>query len=336
MLALNNRTPFAAERCFMRDKTGADHWVVAVKATYALHPDGALSLADEQLAPQFAPVYWGEPGISSIRYESDLTLPKPATDVLLNACAHAPRGRAVTELEVRLRFGPVDKTLRVCGPHHFRRRVWGVQADAPAHFTTLPLRYEVAYGGMDTQDADPSRHRADMRNPVGTGVAFDRSTLAGRPAPSVVYPGGDVEKAGPAGFGAIASYWSPRLEQGGTYDAEWSASQRPLLPLDWQDSCLLCAPPDQRVPGHLRGDEVIALTHLSPRAELRLQLPRTVLGFNTHFGAKVQAHRGRLVTVVIEPDDARLVMVWQTALKVPLRRIDELDQTDIFVKRLVS
>jgi hypothetical protein len=42
------------------------------------------------------------------------------------------------------------------------------------------------------------------------------------------------------------------------------------------------------------------------------------------------------VTVVVEPDERRLVLVWQSALRVPLRMIDHLDQTDIFVKRLLS
>jgi len=336
MLALNNRTPFAAERTFVRDKSGADLWVVAVKATYSIQEDGSLILADEQLPPCLAPVYWGDPGISSIRYEGDLTLPKPATDVLVNGSAHAPHGRVVSELAVRLRIGNIDKTLRVQGPRFYRETAWGVRADAPQPFATLPIRYELAYGGTDLSAPDPARHRADMRNPIGAGFAVEDSALIGRPALSITYPDGDPAKAGPAGFGAIASYWSPRLEKGGTYDDAWAANQRPLLPSDWDDTCLLCAPPDQRVGGYLRGDETIELTHLSPQADLRLQLPRTVLGFNTHFGSTIQSHRGRLVTVVVEPDDGRVLLVWQTALRVPLRMIDHLDQTDIFVKRLVS
>jgi hypothetical protein len=336
MLALNNRTPFAAERSFVRDKSGADNWIVAVKATYTLRDNGALALADEQLQLNLAPVYWGEPGVSSIRYESDLTLLKPGTDVVLNASAHAPRGKAVTELAVRLRIGRIDKILRVEGPRYFRRSRWGVQAEAPQPFTVLPIRYELAHGGTDTTAPNPAHHCVDLRNPIGAGLAAAKVALIGHRAPSITYPHGDPAKTGPAGLGAIASYWSPRLEQGGTYDDTWAATQRPLLPLDWQDNCLLCAPPDQRVSGYLRGDEAMALSYLSPEAELRLQLPRVVLGFNTHFGSTVQPHRGRLVTVVVEPDDSRVLLVWQTALRVPLRMIDYLDQTDIFVKRLLS
>jgi hypothetical protein len=218
MLALNNRTPFAAERSFMRDKAGSDYWVVAVKGTYTLHDNGSLRLADEQLPPCMATVYWGEPGNSSIRYETDLTLPKPRTDVILNASAHAPRHKAVTELPVRLRIGGIDKTLVVSGPRRFHRSAWGVRAEEPQPFTVQPIRYELAYGGTDTVDADSARHRIDLRNPIGVGMAADKSALIGRSAPSVTYGVGDPAKSGPAGFGAIASYWSPRLEQGGTYD----------------------------------------------------------------------------------------------------------------------
>lgn len=48
MWALNNRTAYAAERTWVRDKTGTHHWIVCVKASFDLTDDGALSLADEQ------------------------------------------------------------------------------------------------------------------------------------------------------------------------------------------------------------------------------------------------------------------------------------------------
>ena len=48
MWALKNDTPYAAERTWVRDKQGMHHWIVAVKATFTIHDDGALTLADEQ------------------------------------------------------------------------------------------------------------------------------------------------------------------------------------------------------------------------------------------------------------------------------------------------
>ncbi len=37
---LNNKTPFAAERSWVRDRNGAEVWLVAVKGTFNILPDG--------------------------------------------------------------------------------------------------------------------------------------------------------------------------------------------------------------------------------------------------------------------------------------------------------
>lgn len=72
MWALSNRTAYAAERNWTRDKDGLHWWLVAVKATFDIGPDGRLRLADEQLPPVLIPEYFGGPGRSSLRYDSDL------------------------------------------------------------------------------------------------------------------------------------------------------------------------------------------------------------------------------------------------------------------------
>jgi hypothetical protein len=335
MLALVNRTPYAAERAFVRDGDGVDHWVVAVRATFDLAAHRAVSLADEQPAPLLTPEYWGGPGVSSLRYESDVTLQKPSTDVLVNGAAHAPAGRPAKEVAARLRVGKVDKTIVARGRSFFFKSFVGVAETEPEPFEKMPLRYESAYGGTDTLAEDPREHRMDARNPVGVGFAARAEHLENRPAPTVVYAGVDPAKAGPAGFGALASYWSPRRELGGTYDQRWHDEQAPLLPKDWQPASLQCAPLDQRLDGHLRGGELVELTHLTPEGTLRFALPRIYLAFATHFGSRVEEHRSRLVTVVVEPDEARLVLVWQTSLRVPLRQIDHLDKTVITEKAYV-
>jgi len=97
MWKLDNETPFEAERTWVRDKEGAHHWIVAVKATYDIAGDGTLSLAEEPIEPLLAPEYNAENGQSSLRYEADLVGMKPATDVYLNAIAFAPQGRPTTK-----------------------------------------------------------------------------------------------------------------------------------------------------------------------------------------------------------------------------------------------
>jgi len=71
----------------------------------------------------------------------------------------------------------------------------------------MPVVYERTYGGFDRTDPDPSRHRMYAPNPVGVGFATRSAHLEHTPGPNVVVPGKDLAKAGPAGFGAIASHW---------------------------------------------------------------------------------------------------------------------------------
>ena len=333
MLALANRTPYAAERSFVRDKAGVDHWVVAVKATFTLAADGNLTLADEQLPPLLAPEYFGEPGLSSLRYETDFSLMKPATDVVVNASAWAPHGRPVESLPVRVRAHRIDKTLMVLGHRLFYQGAGGMATTHARPFVQMPIRYESAYGGTDATSPDRSQHRLDARNPIGCGFATRGAHLEHKPAPSILYQSGNPATVGPAGFGALASYWSPRRELGGTYDERWAKEQRPLLPVDWNEQCLLSAPADQRTDGYLRGDEPIELVHMTPNGVFRFQVPKIFLAFRTHFGSRSEEHRSRLVTVIIEPDDRRVMVVWQTTLPVPLKQMDYLDKTVIEEKR---
>lgn len=330
MWAIDNRTPFAADRTWVRDKTGMHHWIVAVKATFSVGPDGALSLADEQLPPLLAPEHFGDPATSSVRYEADLGLMKPATDVLVNGSAHAPGGRPARSVTVGLRVDGRQKALVVHGERVYQEALGGyIEARDVAPFVTQPIRYELAFGGTDTRAADPSRHGHDPRNPIGRGFAVDAASLVGERAHAVEWAEGTDARRGPAGFGAIASWWSPRREFAGTYDAAWSRSKRPLLPDDYDDRFALCAPPDQRVEGYLRGGEVIELVNLTANGALRATLPKHGFAFRTAFGSRRVEHRGQLVTVLVEPDDARLVMTWQTTLPVDSPDAAYLDVTTV-------
>ncbi|HEY0137291.1 MAG TPA: DUF2169 domain-containing protein, partial [Nannocystis sp.] len=64
MWNLVNLTPFAADRCFARDPTGLEYFVVALKATFDLRPDGSLQVTGAQQPIAYAPVYRGEPARS--------------------------------------------------------------------------------------------------------------------------------------------------------------------------------------------------------------------------------------------------------------------------------
>jgi hypothetical protein len=197
---------------------------------------------------------------------------------------------------------------------------------------SCPLSYELAFGGTDISDTDLRKHVVDKRNPIGRGFAFRHEKLVDSPAPCIEYPGGDMAKMGPAGFGPIASYWSPRLELWGTFDEVWEKTKKPLLPDDYNDRVVLCSPRDQMPAQHLCGGEFLELTNLTPRGLLQFRLPKVHLSFTTFWGRRHEEHCNRLVSVVLEPDASRLMMVWQTDLPVMADSIDYLDSTVILEK----
>jgi hypothetical protein len=333
MWALNNKTPYAADRTWVRDKTGKHHWIVVAKATFEFDAQGKLSLADQQLPPLHEPAYFGEPGRSSLRYEADLIAMKPNTDVTLNAHAHAPGHRASREVVVALRIANLEKQLLVRGASTHTFGVGGLAVSNSEPFITRPITYELAYGGTDTVDEDPSNHRIDLRNPVGVGFAARSEHLIGRTAPSIYYPRGAPAKLGPAGFGALASYWSPRLERGGTYDDNWAAHKRPLLPDDYDETQLLCAPADQWPRQRMRGGEIIDLINLTPEGALRFELPKICVMCTTRIsGHSPIEYRCELASVVIEPEVRTLIMVWQGSLHVSGTNVDYLDESRVWEK----
>jgi hypothetical protein len=314
MWELLNQTPFAAERTWVRDQHGRHQWIVVVKATYDVTASGELMLSEAAVDPLLAPEYIGEPGESSLRYDADLVAMKPATDVYLNATAFAPADKPRTQFTVSFQLDSKRKDLCVFGPRVWTRSITGgVKPSSPEPFRTLDITYERAFGGFDRSDVTPTHQRIRHRNPVGSGVVRGPS-LVGTPAPSIEAPSEEAGRGWPAGFGALASHWSPRRELAGTYDDAWVEKRKPLLPLDYDPKWLLCSPLDQRVRGYLKGGERVALTNLTLGGYLAFEVPSERIQFQTHFGSRQQDHDAKLVSLIIESKRPRVIAVWQTSL----------------------
>jgi hypothetical protein len=88
----------------------------------------------------------------------------------------------------------------------------------------------------------------------------------------------------------------------------------PLLPNDFDDRYYHCAPHDQQVPGYLKGGETVEIYGMSPYGSLKFKLPVLDLLFKTVLGSKIQKHKAKLHTVILEPDTPGFSMVWHTAL----------------------
>ena len=339
MLELDNRTPYAAERTIVMNKAGEKSWVVAVKATYHVRMDGTTELAEVQKPLFYSAEHIGEPGKSSILYEADMIPTKPATDVLVNGQAYAPADKPTAAVDVSIRVGPLKKRLRVFGDRHWYTGILGrLKQSSPVKFERMPITYERAFGGWDMTDPDPVKQQLYSKNPIGRGFVTKKHHLKESALPNVEHPSHLIsawnDRPAPGGFGAIASYWSPRLDWGGTYDEEWMKDKFPLLPDDFDDRFYQCALPDQQVSEFLRGGEDVTLENLTESGSLHFTLPKVRLNFLTRFGKQKQEHRASLQTVVIEPDVPQVIMVWQTSLACH-HLLDQLDVTIVREKRYI-
>lgn len=340
MWQLDNRTPFAAERTWVRDHYGAEIWLVAVKCTFDIQPNGTTEIAAEQPPVTMAPEYFGEPAKSSLKYDSDLLLTKKTTDILLHGHAYAPKGYLAKVVDVGLRVGPVTKVLRVYGDRYWNPEN-GLPYSEPEPFSKMPIVYERAYGGADPALKGDEPGSWDWRNPVGTGFATSSSHLAGVRLPNVEYPTALIQSRGdrpePAGFGPICSHWQPRVRYAGTYDDHWQQTRMPLYPEDFDERFFQCAPADQQAPAFLRGGEPVALRGLSAQGDLRFHLPRVFLGFETFFydGERRLHEPPKLHSVILEPDFPRVSLVFHTAL--PCHpKVRKLKETRIYVKQPIG
>ena len=140
---LENRTPFAAATHVQADADGQEVLVLMLSASFETQANGALTPAPEQLAVAFGDAPFGDPALSSIRYEADIAPVKPGADIIVNGSVHAPRGQPAAEVQVGLRVGPIRKVLTVTGD----RALAGGGYSAPRPFRTMPIVWERAYGG---------------------------------------------------------------------------------------------------------------------------------------------------------------------------------------------
>jgi len=339
MWAVANRTPYAVERSWVQDKDANKIWLVAVKATFDVVPDGSTRLAKKQLPVLRVAEHVGDAGTSSLKYEADLVGVKTATDILVNGSAWVSGGTRASQVDVYMAVGSVEKHLRIFGDRVWDRNVLGgLTLSRPEPFESLPIQYERAYGGWDRASSSPSEHRLDARNPIGTGFATDPEHCVGHLAPNVEYPHQLIrswkDRPMPAGLNAIECHWSPRREFAGTYDERWQRNRFPLWAEDFDSRYNQCAPGDQQANGFLRGGERVELINLSPGGRLCFQLPRVYPFFQTRFGRKRVEHRAQLSTVILEPDIPRVIITWQTSIKCNTH-VDDLDSTIVTEKRAI-
>ena len=314
------------------DPDGRERVVVVIKGTYKLPAtDCQPELSDEQAPLVAADEFSGEPGLSATTYEAEFAPFKPRCDVLLNGSAYAPDGKPATEVTVGLRVGAMQKSFSVVGQRTWQRSLLTVKASDPKPFARLPIGYDQAYGGRDVSAKNPDKEKFYLANPVGTGYypLTSRGDLVGKPLPNTGELGGVVTthkgKSRPLAFGAIGRNFAVRHPLAGTYDQDWTDNVFPFLPADFDPLYHQSAPPEQQIDYPLGGEKVV-LVNVTAQGRNTFRLPTVELPVQfTNADREQTTVEAVMDTVIIEPDQERLLLVWRASI--PLQRdIFELKQ----------
>ena len=319
--SFENKTPYEFLPLVLVDEGGKPLLVAVIKATYNILPGaGKVRLADKQVPINLAGEYWGEPEKSSYKYEPELAFFKPSTDIVLIGHAYALKAN-ITEVDVSLRVGPIEKIVRVVGDRYWIKRFGITFKTKPKPFERIPLIYERAFGGSDCSHPNPEKHSFEPRNPVGTGFRNKRGKFEqGIRLPNLENPRRPLKGYGdmppPTGFGFISPHWQPRATLAGTYDEVWMKQRMPLLPADFDRKFFNAAPPDQIAPGFLKGNEPVVILNTSRTGRISFSLPGVpspscrvdLRGLDDH---NLQT---QLDTVIINTDEDLLFLIWRANL----------------------
>lgn len=319
---LSKRTSAAVELVPYFEATGAPVVIVMIKERFAVDGrqrverlgDAEIRLVDEPWEPD-------EPETSSTRLPSDLCLRKPSTDVLVIGHAVAPGGARVGTLDVLVRVGSLEKMLRVHGTRVWYIGATGLALSKPEPFQSVPLRWELAFGGSDF--SDPKRPLEEPRNPVGRGIARGTRDLLNQPAPQIEDPRepiADTRRPTPVGTAPLGRHWEPRRRYVGTYDDSWMKDRMPLPPHDFDDRFNQVAPVDLIAPAYLRGGELVQLHNLNAFGSLQFPLPRLQFFVGARVDDQLSEHRPVMDTVVFLPNERKLEMTWRAVVPLPKQR----------------
>ena len=328
-MQLLNNTKFITECIPLQDKEG-DCLTVISKGTFIMTPN-SIQLAGEQLPLLFGDKFHDDADPPIIKYESDIVPFKPATDILLEGSAHAPRGKKARVLDTILKVGSKTKKVRVFG-----NRKWVYSGmmipeyiSKPEPFNIIPLTSNRAFGGIDVRGGGYCNE-----NITGTGFFSKKSKKAvnNTPLPNIEHPGMLIKKCmdhpKPTGYGVYARSWAPRLGYAGTYDEKWRKNQSPNLPDDFDYRFYNAAYPDLQVNGFLKGNEDIELLNLSPHGPIKFDLPGFQLSAEVHFNdekiPEKLSQTMQLDTLCLIPDNSLLYMVWRCRFSTVTRPMETI------------
>lgn len=340
---------------------------VLIKRSYKIGDDGHCmrAEADEKIFP--ADVFYGDPLNSTVQFESDFMPFKIATDVVLNGKAYAPSGIPIKSLTASLIVGNVRKDVAVIGDRVAIYQRWrDPKFSDPKPFTTMDIRYENAYGGVDVF-SDMKMPCIYPRNLLGKGFVISKSkaTVDNLPLPNIEDPNNLIspsqlciesivhweQQPMPQGFGWFHKTWQPRASLAGVMPADRALEQemreiyaQAILP-DQKEDFEKTQFPDMDfrffngasqglVLPFMSGTESVATTNLTPDGQFSFQLPgeRPVVGLD--IGEGVQESEVFLHTIMIRMEERQVDLVWRSAYPYPGPDwFPEMKQLDVFIDK---
>lgn len=325
-MLFRNYTPFPPLQFESRDEKRNDFGVIVLRGTFQIEPGKRLRLVQQQDPLVMADEYYGEPGASSIRFESSIAPYKPRTDVIVNATAYSPSGKPEKEWTVSVQFGRIKKELRVTGPRRWEKGFTGWTLTPIEPVSSVPVRYEYAYGGSYTDET--GRLTLCDANYVGTGFANPAKSEPVK-CPQILPVGTDTPQFGKPipveGLGVVAPAWTPRRDKAGTFNVIWEKTRWPDLPEDFSFEFYNTASRGLTLPGFADGTETVELTNLTPNHSLTFQLPRFELATLLRFqDGRVLPGPIVLDTVHIDLPASKVYLTWRGVMpvNVPLRVLE--------------
>ena len=242
----------------------------------------------------------------------DMCMPKPKGEVLVVGKCFTPEANPVPAYEVRLKMGPIDKTLYVFGDRLWKRkgRILKTISD-PLPFTKMDVSYENAFGGPEYK-----------KNPLGKGHAPVKSETGEtvHPLPNIEDPKDLIDspkkKPDPTGFGPIDLTWPQRMEKAGTYNQKWLENLFPGLPEDIDWSIFNAAPEDQHIEAFFEGNERFEIKGMHPEKPfIQASLPgfksRCFINRRIADGEEFKEINTNLDTVWLFPHAEKGIGVWR-------------------------
>ncbi len=321
---LINSTPFIPLQFESIDSNLNLFGVIAAVGTFDILDGEPLRLAAEQVPPPLTDESFDAAGASSLRRPGVLAPYKPKTDVLIEATAHSPSGEPEARWPCEVKAGPLEVAFLVTGPRVWERVAMGYRLSETEPISSLPIRYNVAYGGSSS--VDPRLRHAP--NPIGVGFTAPGEApdlrcpqVLPMTAESLIF-GRELESVG---LGPVAPSWQPRLGRAGTAGEAWRRTQAPYPPHDFSFEFYNVAPPRLTFPGFANGSESFELTNLGNGGRLTFTLPGvelvTVIRFEDGRWIPGLMH---LDTIELRVEDRKAFLTWRGIFpaNIPTRGID--------------